>query len=353
MTPTLSIILPCRNEKETIGMSIQKIKQVARAHTLSIEIIVSDSSSDGSHEIAQKEGVMVIKHDTEGYGFAIREGARYANGHVLLFADVDGTYDFEDIPRFVEALRHADIIMGSRMWGKIEKGAMPILHRICGTPLFNILLFIFFGIRVSDSQTGYRAMYKKTFFALDLKTKGMEFATEIIIKAKKHGYTIKEIPVNYFQRKGISKLRRYRDGWAHLKYIIMCVPSLFYIGIGGGGVALGLMSLSLGNVIHPLFTHATTKIFLPIGGMQILFLGLFVKTYFAIEFEEKNETLEKFYRIFHLSYALAFGGICILLAISMKIAGIADIYFDIALVSTILGFQIIFNSIALSALSIH
>jgi len=196
-------------------------------------------------------------------------------------------------------------------------------------------------------------MYKKTFFALDLKTKGMEFATEIIIKAKKHGYTIKEIPVNYFQRKGISKLRRYRDGWAHLKYIIMCVPSLFYIGIGGGGVALGLMSLSLGNVIHPLFTHATTKIFLPIGGMQILFLGLFVKTYFAIEFEEKNETLEKFYRIFHLSYALAFGGICILLAISMKIAGIADIYFDIALVSTILGFQIIFNSIALSALSIH
>ncbi len=352
MSPKISVILPSRNEKDTIGHCIKEIKKVAREENLSLEIIVSDSSNDGSHEIAEREGIMVIKHDQEGYGFAIKEGVTHARGEIIIYADADNTYRFADIPKFLKELENCDIVIGSRLRGIIEKGAMPLPHRFLGTPLFNLLLKMFFGIKISDSQSGYRAMKRKTFFDLDLKTNGMEFATEMIIKAHRMHFCINEIPTDYALRGGISKLRRYRDGFAHLKYILLQAPLTFFLGGGGILFFLGILGLLGGNDIHRFFTLATVKIFFPVLGIQIIFFGFFAKTYLMTRFGEKNEFMKNFYSKFKFSSALMLGLLFITFAIIIRVAGAGNEYFDIILVSALIGSQIIFNSMVLSTLSI-
>jgi len=356
MNPIISVVLPCRNEKETIGQCIQKIQKVARNANLDIEIVISDSSEDGSNNIAKEWGAVIVKHDTEGYGFALKEGIKNAKGKIIVFADADDTYCFDDIPKLLKNLEGADIVMGSRLQGKIEKGAMPLLHRFLGTPLFNILLRVIFGIKVSDSQSGYRAMRKETFLKLDLKTNGMEFATEMLIKAKKLNLKIKEIPTDYFQRKGTSKLRRYRDGWAHLKYILLQAPFAFYSTFGFFFFAIGIFSLVFLNFtslhIPNIFNSATVKILFPIVGVQFLFFGLFAKTYLLTHFEENNTFIKKIYSIFKLKTAISVGALLIFIPLFLKITGIEYGIFEPLLISTIIGVQIIFNSIILAILSI-
>ncbi len=351
MNPLVSIVLPCRNENKTIGYCIEEIKRMSERAHMRVEIIVSDSSEDGSDAIARQERVKVVKHDTEGYGLAIKKGAGEAQGDVIVYADADATYPFSDIPLLVRELEHADIVLGSRLAGRIERGAMPLAHRFFGTPVLNFLLLLFFGIRISDSQSGFRALKRKTFENLRLKTNGMELATEMLIKAKQAGMRIKEIPIRYAKREGTSKLRRYRDGFAHVKYILMQTPLPWYLVSGGALVAAGVLGFAWGNDISPLLELATVKIFFPVVGVQILFLGLFAKTYLMTRFEEPNNALKRFYAKFRLSFALALGLLCMGVAVYVRIyAGAA--HFDEILVSAILGVQIVFNSTVLSTLSI-
>ncbi len=356
MFPLISVVLPCRNEKETLGACIRELRAVAEKNNLVIEIIVSDSSEDGSEVIAKKEEVVLVEHGTEGYGFAVKEGVRHAKGDIIIYADADGTYRFSELPEFLKKLKEADVVIGSRFKGYIEKGAMPLSHRFFGTPFFNALLMIFFGIRISDSQSGYRAMKKQTFFDLNLKTNGMELATEMIIKAKRSHAIIKEVPIRYLRRKGISKLRRYRDGFAHLKYILLQTPFAFYSAAGSLFFAVGIFSLILLNFsslpVPGVLDSATVKILFPLIGFQLLFFGLFAKTYLSVRFEEKSELMEKFYSIFKLRIAIGVGAVLILVPLFLKVAGISQEIFEPLLVSTILGLQIIFNSIVLSTLSI-
>jgi len=328
-----------------------EIKKIALKKNLTIEIIVSDSSKDGSDEIAKRKGALLIKHDMEGYGFAIREGVRHAKGEIVIYADADNTYHFADIPKFLEKLEEADIVIGSRFSGRIEKGAMPLSHRFLGTPLFNILLRFIFGIKISDSQSGYRAMRKKTFSELNLKTDGMEFATEMIIKAKKKNMKIKEIPIDYSKRKGVSKLRRYRDGMAHLKYILVQTPLAFYFTSGIFFFVVGITSLILANLplqnLPALFNSATVKILFPILGIELIFLGFFAKTILYTKYKEENEFIRSFYLTIKFRTAIFISSLLILIPIIFKLAGHTDQLFEIFLMSTILGIQIIFNLLIL------
>jgi glycosyltransferase involved in cell wall biosynthesis len=352
MNSIISVVLPCRNEKETVGRCIREIKKVAGENSLSIEIIVSDSSNDGTEKIAETEGVRVIKHDTEGYGFAVKEGIKNASGEIIIYADADNTYQFTDIPKFLKELEKSDIVLGSRFRGTIETGAMPLLHRFLGTPLFNLLLFVLLGIKTSDSQSGYRALRKKTFLELDQKTNGMEFATEMMIKAKRKNLVIKEIATDYSRRGGTSKLRRYRDGFAHLKYILIQTPIVFYLVTGSMLFITGMIGLLWGNHITPFLASATVKIFFPILGIQILFLGLFAKTYLTTRLGETDEFIKNFYEKFKFSFALILGFLFIGGALVMKITGTSEVDFDKTLVSILIGLQVIFNSTILSTLSI-
>ncbi len=214
----ISVVLPCRNEEESIGACIEKAKSALSGKDY--EIIVSDSSTDRSAWIAETLGARVVKHE-KGYGNACLEGFRHAGGDVIVMADTDGTYDLSEILGFLEKLSEGhDIVIGSRFGGDIEDGAMPRLHRYVGSPLFNFLLRAFFGLRLSDSHSGFRAVRREALDSLGLETTGMEFASEMLIKAKRKGLMICEIPISYRKRMGQSKMRSFRDGWRHLAFIM-------------------------------------------------------------------------------------------------------------------------------------
>lgn len=219
--PNISIVLPCRNEQEALPFCLQQIKRVISSHHLSAEVIVSDSSTDNSPKIAMQENVILIKHNLEGYGRAYLEAFKRAKGEYLFMADADCSYDFNEIPNFILQLKNGcDLIIGNRLSGNIEKGAMPWTNRYIGTPLLSLMLKIFFGAKIKDSQSGMRAIKTETLKNLNLQTDGMEFASEMIVKAQQNNLKIKELPIHYYKRRGQSKLKPFWDALQHIKFII-------------------------------------------------------------------------------------------------------------------------------------
>ncbi|HBR15264.1 MAG TPA: dolichol-P-glucose synthetase, partial [Candidatus Omnitrophica bacterium] len=221
----LSIILPCRDEEKAIGGCLRQIKEVLADCHIDAEVIVSDSSTDCSPQITRSQGIILVKHDKEGYGTAYLEGFKAACGKYVFCADPDGSYDFNEIPRFLECLRRGDdFVIGNRFKGRISPGAMPWLHQYIGNPLFSFLLRLFFRTKISDVHCGMRAISREALDKLHLRTLGMEFASEWVIKAVKKGLKIKELPVNYYCRQGKSKLRSFVDGWRHLRFMLLYSP---------------------------------------------------------------------------------------------------------------------------------
>jgi len=217
--PKYSIILPCRNEEETIGICINKIKIGMK--NLNYEIVVADSSKDKSPEIAEELGARVIKHNKVGYGIACIIGIKAAKAPYIIMADADNSYNFLELLNFIKELENGyDFVMSSRYKGEIKKGSMPWLHRYIGNPFLTFVLNKRYKTNFSDTHSGFRAFTKKAFDKMDLKCMGMEFASEMLIKAAKNNLKIKEIPISYWPRKGISKMRSFRDGFRHLKYIL-------------------------------------------------------------------------------------------------------------------------------------
>lgn len=216
--PDVSIILPCRNEQEALPFCLQQIKKVILESNLSAEIIVSDSSIDNSPQIAKKENAILIKHDLVGYGRAYLEAFKRAQGKYIFMADADCSYDFNEIPRFINELENGyDLAIGNRLSKNIQKGAMPRANRYIGTPLLSLMLKIFFGAKIKDSQSGMRAIKKEALKKLNLQTDGMEFASEMIVKAIKNNLKIKELPIRYYKRRGQSKLKPFWDALRHIK----------------------------------------------------------------------------------------------------------------------------------------
>lgn len=218
--PLISIILPCRNEESAIAACLTQIQNCLLNSQLSYEIIVSDSSSDRSPDIARDFPVVLVKHDKEGYGTAYLEGFKAVRGRFLFLADADGTYNFAEIPRFIEHLKNGnDLVIGNRFGGTIYPGAMPWHHRHIGNPLLSALFRIMFKSAVTDVHCGMRAISRESLERLNLKTSGMEFASEMLVEAERNKLRIKQLPIDYHARIGKSKLRTFSDARRHLEYM--------------------------------------------------------------------------------------------------------------------------------------
>jgi len=370
--PEISIILPCRNEEEALPFCLEKIKKVIKDNNLSAEMIVSDSSTDKSPEIAKEYGAILIKHDKEGYGRAYLEAFKFSKGKYLFLADADNTYDFSQIPDFINQLESGyDFVIGNRFSGKIEKGAMPWPNRYIGTPVLSLFLKIFFGAKIKDSQSGIRAIKKDTLEKLNLQTSGMEFASEMIIKAIKNNLKIKEIPTNYFKRIGKSKLKPFSDAWKHIRFMLLYSPLFLFFMPGLLLLTVGIASMLwfyFGNpqifgiklFYHPLFLSSI----LAILGYQLIIFSAFAKIYSINHLGEKNCFFEKMFKYITLEKAGIAG-------ILVSVLGLAIYFFIfikwlksgfgsldevknsiVALTLIVLGMQTIFSSFMLSILGI-
>lgn len=284
----LSIVMPCLNEAETLATCIRKAHQGAAG--LDYEIIVADNgSTDGSQDIAQQEGARVVHVPVRGYGAALRSGFEAAQGKYIIMGDSDDSYDFSNIMPFVEKLREGyQLVMGTRMKGDIKPGAMPVLHQYLGNPVLTFLGNLFFGCGLSDFHCGLRAFERDAMLALNLKTDGMEFASEMVIKATLANLTRTEIPITLYPdgRSRPPHLRTWRDGWRHLRFLLLYSPRWLFFYPGVAMMAIGLLvslmllpaPLKIGTIeldVHTLLISSTVFV----AGVQLTFLAVFARLY--------------------------------------------------------------------------
>lgn len=243
----LSVVLPCYNEEDAIGTCLQKIKQVFEQNQIKGEIIVADNNStDRSAQIARTFGARVVSEPRKGYGAAYLRGLREARGTYIVIGDSDDTYNFYDIPRFLEPLRQGyEFVMGSRFKGAIKKGAMSWSHRYVGNPILSCMCRVFFRTALSDIHCGMRAFTRDAYERMRLSTLGMEFATEMVVSALTNRLKIYEIPVDYHPRTGVSKLSPLNDAWRHIRFMLLGCPVWLYLIPGTAGFLIGMTLLIL------------------------------------------------------------------------------------------------------------
>ena len=229
----LTILLPCLNEVETIAVCIRKAKQFLSENGVDGEVLVSDNGSvDGSQQIALQEGARVVHAPVRGYGGALITGCQEARGRYVIMGDADDSYDFLHLMPFLEKLREGfDLVMGNRFAGGIEEGAMPWSHRHIGNPILSFIGRVFFHSRIRDFHCGLRGYNRKSMLSLELQTTGMEYASEMVVKAELNGLKIAEVPTT-LKKDGRSRpphLRSFRDGWRHLKFLLMYAPNWLFL----------------------------------------------------------------------------------------------------------------------------
>ncbi len=216
MKPEISILMPCHNEEKSLGFCIDEIRKISGESNLNPEIIVVDNAStDKSSEVAEQKKVKCVFEEKKGYGNAYLEGIKHIKKDFVIMADCDGSYDFNDIPKFLSELENNDLVIGNRL----NKNLLPVLNRT-GNFFINKLLRLR-GLKIKESCTGFIGIRKDKLFSLNLKKSGMEFSSELLVKAKENELRIKEININFRQRIGKSKLNRFSDGWRHLKFLLL------------------------------------------------------------------------------------------------------------------------------------
>jgi Glycosyl transferase family 2 len=286
--PSVSVVMPCLNEEQTVGVCVTKAREWLHRAQMDGEVLVIDNgSTDRSAEIAAAAGGRVIHERRRGYGQAYLRGFAEAHGDYIVMGDADDTYDFSDLGPLMEALEGgADMVLGNRFAGGIAPGAMPWMHRYLGSPLINFVIRLFFGTRIRDSQSGLRAFRREVAERLGLRSSGMELASEMIVSASRAGMTIAEVPAPYALRRGESKLNTLRDGWRHLRYLLLAAPDFLFTLPGIALVVLGLAAtaatlagpdgVQLGPLIwRPVFAGT---ILLAVGVNALLF-GVIAKLY--------------------------------------------------------------------------
>lgn len=286
----LTILMPCLNEAETIGTCIKRAKELLDRYKIDGEVLVSDNgSTDGSQEIARQLGARVVDCPVRGYGAALQFGIERAEGEYILMGDSDDSYHFDEAFPMIEKLREGfDVCMGTRLKGRIMPGAMPWQNRYIGNPVLTAIGKIFFKIHVSDFHCGMRAFRKDKVIALNLVTTGMEWASEMIIKARLAGLKMTEVPITLYKdgRSRPPHLRRWRDGWRHLRFMLLHSPTWLFVIPGLAMLTIGLAGsaiLSHGMVrigditldIHSLLVMSI----LVILGVQTIFAGVFARLY--------------------------------------------------------------------------
>jgi len=246
-TLELSIVMPCLNEAETIAVCVKKAKAFLDAQGLSGEVIVADNgSTDGSQQIANALGARIVHVSARGYGAALIGGIEAARGRFVAMGDADDSYDFGGLMPFVETLRDgADLVMGNRFKGGIAEGAMPVLHRYLGNPVLSFLGRTFFGTPIGDFHCGLRAFRRDAIRELRLTAPGMEFASEMVVKAAIEKLDIREVPTT-LRPDGRSRpphLRTWRDGWRHLRFLLIYAPRFLFLYPGLALAVLGLIAV--------------------------------------------------------------------------------------------------------------
>src|SRR5919201_3493924 len=310
----VSVVIPCLNEAQTIERCVTSAREVLEEHGIPGEVVVVDNGSgDGSRELAQGAGARVVREPRRGYGSAYLAGFGAARGDRIVMLDADLTYDFREIPRFLEKLDGgAELVIGNRM-AKIHPGAMPWLHRYVGNPLLTGILTLFYRAGVEDAHCGMRAVRRDVLPRLDLQTTGMEFASEMVIRAAKQDLSIAQLPIEYHPREGESKLSTWRDGWRHLRFLLVHSPTHLFLLPGAFLSLLGALVLLtvLARIdvfgrqwdLHAMIGGAM----LTVVGTQVLALGLSARAYGVYVLGERDEWFERLRRRFRLEHGLLAG----------------------------------------------
>jgi glycosyltransferase involved in cell wall biosynthesis len=312
----LTVVLPCLNEEGAVGAVIDEAWRGIESTGLAGEVVVIDNgSTDRSASVALEHGARVVQEPERGYGSAYLRGLAEARGEFIVMADADGTYPLNDLRPFVKLLAEGDdLVLGSRFRGNIQRGAMPWLHRRVGNPVLTAVLNVFFGVRVSDAHCGLRAVRRSAVDRLELESTGMEFASEMILKAAKRGLRVGEVPIEYRPRIGESKLNTVRDGWRHLRFMLVHSSTFLFLIPGGVLLLLGLaimLPLAWGPVtvfgftwyIHAMIAGSTATLV----GAQILQLGLFGRTYAVLYLGDSDPLLERCWKRVRLEHGLLAG----------------------------------------------
>jgi len=285
----VSVVMPCLDEEESVGVCVARALEGVRRSGLIGEVVVCDNgSSDASVRVATEAGARVVHQPQRGYGSAYRKGFEYARGRYLVMGDSDGSYDFAELHALTARLQagESDYVLGSRFDGEILPGAMPWLHQRIGNPVLTGILNRFFGLRVSDAHSGMRAFTREAYDRLGLATEGMEFASEIVINAAQVGLKVSEVPITYHPRIGESKLHSFRDGWRHLRFMLLLAPKYLFMIPGLLLVALGVTgqifllpgNASLGSQRLGLHFVVLATLMTVLGYMTLMF-GVFTKAY--------------------------------------------------------------------------
>jgi glycosyltransferase involved in cell wall biosynthesis len=368
----VSVVIPCLNEADNIQACVRSAMTAMDNAGITGEVIVADNDSDDdSASLAVEAGARVVHEPRRGYGSAYLAGFRAAQGEFIVMGDADLTYDFNEIPRFVENLEAgADLVMGDRM-DNIHPDAMPWLHRYVGNPLLSGILNLFFRTGVRDAHCGMRAVRRAVLPQLDLRTTGMEFASEMVIRAAKENLDIRQFPIEYRPRGGVSKLSSFRDGWRHLRFLLVHSPTHLFIIPGAVlaflGTVIGLISILQIEVfgreweLHTMVGGAL----LMIVGTQVLALGLCAHAYGTYFMGEKDPWFDRMRARFALEHGLVLGGLIMLAGVGAG-AVIVGIWVHrgfgelseerlavLAATLIVVGIQIIFSSFLLSILGLR
>ncbi len=373
----LTVVMPCLNEAATVGACVKKARGAMERHGIRGEVVVADNgSTDGSQQIASEAGARVVLVPTRGYGRALRGGIAAARGRYVLMGDADDSYDFTRLDEFVGKLREGyDLVVGNRFRGEILPGAMPPLHRYLGNPVLTGIGRLFFKSPVGDFHCGLRAFRKAAIERLGLRTLGMEFASEMLVKAARFGLRVTEIPTTLSPdgRGRAPHLRTWSDGWRHLRFLLLYSPRWLFLYPGIALVVLGAVAGALllpgprfiGGVGFDVHTLLFAAMAILIGFQSILF-ATFSKVFAITEgLLPEDPRLNKLFRVITLETGLAAGTVLVAAGIGAWVLGLA--YWQSrhfgpldpektlrivipGVVCFTLGFQIILSSFFLSVL---
>lgn len=333
--PLVSVVIPCLNEAEGVGVCVEKaLRAMAEMGVPGEVVVVDNGSTDGSAEVAAKAGARVVFEERRGYGSAYLRGFEEARGVYFVMGDADDTYDFLDIPRFLKPLMagECDMVMGTRLKGKILPGAMPWSHRWIGNPILSGMLKLLFKTRISDSHCGMRSFTRESYRKMGLRTTGMEFASELVVNALRNELRIQELPITYRPRIGESKLSGIRDAWRHVRFMLLFSPSYLFqlpgllLMLVGGILALALAGgprEMFGHVwdYHPLLFGVLALIL----GYNLVLFDVCAKTFsMGAGFAPPGQWHGKLVNFFTLERGLVLGGLIFLAGLGLEAKIVAD-----------------------------
>jgi glycosyltransferase involved in cell wall biosynthesis len=333
----VSVVMPCLNEADTLQTCIEKAQQSLHEYNIRGEIIVADNgSTDGSQAIAKRKGVRVLQVEAKGYGHALMAAIAAARGEFIIMGDADNSYDFFDIPRFVEKLREGfDLVQGCRLpsgGGKVLTGAMPFLHRWVGNPMFSGMTRRMFHTPIHDVYCGMRGFTKEFYDGLHQRCTGMEFATEMIIKASLFGAKFAEIPITLYpdgRKSHAPHLKTFRDGWRTLRFFLMysprwlfLLPGLFLVLAGLIGYAVAMPGMTFKGVTFDAHTLLFSSLAILCGYQSSLF-AIFTKTFAISEgLMPEDRRLTRFFEVVNLERGLIMAGIALLVGLALLLAAV-------------------------------